>query len=139
MLKWFRKQRRAALLALPGEPVRVIADLDRLVSEPVGFRYAGKVHRIKPMSTEVFLSVLRDLARVHEIQRLKIQVDEGTMTKVMAALFMDVCDTLTYDDIAEMTYAQRTSLFANIIDIVKGSTKDEGGQAQKKSPESTTA
>jgi hypothetical protein len=116
----------------------MIADLDRLISDPVMFKFRGKRHFIKPISTEVFLAVLTDLARVHEIQRLRLKVDEGTMTKVMAKLFMDVCETLTYDDVAEMTYAQRASLFQNIIEIVKGSAS-EGSQAQKKSPLPTTA
>ncbi len=127
---WQKKNKRAALLALPGEPVRVLTDLDRMISEPVGFRWKGKIHQIKPMTNEVFLLVLRDLARVHEIQKLALKPDEGTMLKVYAALFMDVCDTIDYDDIASMSYAQVTSLFAEIMDVVKGKSKDD--PAQKK-------
>ncbi len=137
-LAFWKKSKRAALLALPGEPAKVLCDLDRLVSTPVCFIWGGNKHFIKPMTNEIFLAVLADLARVYAIQKSNLKADDGTMLKVYAKLFMDVCDTITYDDIASMEPAQVTVLFAGIMDVVKGKAKpDEQVSAQKKTSEKT--
>lgn len=132
MMSFFNRKRTPLGINL-GESVQVLTDLDRIISTPVGFRWKGRIHQIKPMSNEVFLSVLRDLARIHEVNRSGMKQDNEKMLRVYAALFMDVCDTITYDDVKEMLPAQVTALFSEIMDCVKGKTKPD--EAQKKTPE----
>ncbi len=121
---WKKKPTRVS-----SEDIRVVTDLDRLVSESVGFRWNGKVHLIKPMSTEVFLFVLKDLARMDAIYKSKIR-DEDTILRTYASLFQNVCDTISYDDVLKMSHAQITALFREIMDCVKG--KAQSDESQKK-------
>ena len=46
---------------------RVIADLDALIAKPVAFRFHGKTHLIKPVSTAEFLGFLEASVRIGEV------------------------------------------------------------------------
>jgi len=127
------KSPQAELTAQPG--VRLITDLDLLVTQPVGFKWKGKVHFIKPMSTAVYLGLLERLARMDAIYKQGSK-DHRLVIRAYAELFSFVCETIRYKDVEEMTQAQIRGLFAEIMATVTGKAQAE--IAEKKTlPEKT--
>lgn len=122
--------------------VRIVTDLDRMVSDPVGFRWNGKVHIIKPMSNEVFLGVFNELARMDAINQEIIKgatIDRDGITLAYASLFGIVCDTIKLKDVRQMTNAQMTGLFKEIMECVTGKAHAEVSQKKTQPGEAVGA
>lgn len=111
--------------------VKVISDLDRLISEHTGFKWQGKVHVINPISTELFLKLTAEFDRLQGLLKQDDR-DQKLVLDSYAKLFGAVCDTITIHDVREMTFAQIGALFALVMRCVTGQAQVEG---QKKSPE----
>lgn len=111
--------------------VKVISDLDRLISEHTGFKWHGTVHVIKPISTELFLKLTAEFDRLQSLLK-KDDRDQKMVLDAYAKLFGAVCDTISIHDVREMTFAQIGALFALVMRCVTGQAQVED---QKKSPE----
>lgn len=103
---------------------RVIADLDALIAEPVAFRFQGKSHLIKPISTAEFLKFLEASAKIGEVIVDKSAKPADIIT-AYHRLISSVCDTFTRRDVELMTEAQSWALFRVIVETVKGKPHDE--------------
>lgn len=119
---------RPARQAVP-ENTRVVVDLDRLACEPVGFRFQGKIHEIKPMSTARFLKACNELASIQTLIKSD-SITEEQVVEAYSKLFEAVCDTITTKDLYEMTIHQRGALTQQILEIIHGKSFSE----EKKSP-----
>ncbi len=100
---------------------RVIADLDALIAEPVAFRFHGKTHLIKPISTAEFLKFLEASAKIGEVLSNKASLAEDVIG-AYHRLICSVCDTFTRKDVEQLTEAQSWALFRVIVETVKGKT-----------------
>lgn len=122
---FYFKKRRADVGLGGATDARIVTDLDRLLAQPVGFRWKGKTHFIKPMSNAVFLNTLNELASLSNLFK-----DGRTNTKVVvqayAKLFRNVCDTITEKDVGEMSQAQIMALFRLVNNCVTGEAQVEG-------------
>lgn len=125
------KPTRAQAIAEKSPEIRIVADLDRLVSDSVGFRFKGQVHVIKPMSNKTFLGVLGQLASMDELQKSGVR-DRERVIEVYAGLFATVCDSITREDVDTMEPAQISLLFKEIMACVTGRAQIE--MAEKKTP-----
>lgn len=114
---------------------RVIADLDALIAEPVAFRFQGKTHLIKPISTAEFLKFLEASSRIGAVIANKTAKTDDVIT-AYHGLIMSVCDSFTRKDVEKLTEAQSWALFRVIIETVKGKPSDQ--EAKKKLLEMTT-
>ena len=106
------------------ENVQVVADLDKLIAEPIAFRWNGKVHTIKPLTTKQFFKVTQELAEVDLMAR-KVKEDRDSVTaerlmEMYANLFASVCDTIGKREVAEMQQAQIGALLNLVIECVTG-------------------
>lgn len=117
------------------EDVKVVADLDALIAQPVGFKLNGKTHVIKPVTTEQFFNLITKLEQLDTLKR-KIaatsDIDENEFVKAYHEVFSVACDTMTKDDLYQMTHAQRAALLQIILQAVGGTAQVD--QAQKKNP-----
>jgi hypothetical protein len=111
-------------------PVEIVTDLDRLISNGVGFKWNGKVHVIKPMKNRTFLLMLNELGKMDQLNKSGIR-DQREIVRAYARLFAVVCDTISFRDVEEMTQAQIRALFGQIMACVMG-------QAQVKEQEKKT-
>lgn len=98
---------------------KIVVDLDRLVSEPIGFRLQGKVHLIKPLDNKTFLKVVNELAKLDVLRstpnpEMKVVIDGYT------SLFQSVCDTITKQIVSDMNAHQIAALFQQIVDQITG-------------------
>jgi len=106
------------------DPSKVIVDLDALVSEPQTFKWAGKVHVIKPITVETFFKVTQNIAKLDQLR------DPSTLTQEMFVnaytdVFSSVCDTISSKDVETMTIPQRGALLQYILDCIKGQTQTQ--------------
>lgn len=111
------------------ENTRVVVDLDRLAAEPVGFKWRGKVHLIKPMTTQQYLSTCNEWAYLESVAKKK-DANEEDIVEAYVRLFSTVCSTLGRQDVYDMSLPQRGALMQQIFEIVSGKAFSE-----KKSPE----
>lgn len=115
------------------DEVKVVTDLDRLITEHTGFRWNGKVHVINPISTELFLKLTNEFDRIERL--IKGGSNEPKLVlDAYAKLFSSVCDTISIHDVREMTYPQIGALFTLVVRCVTGRAQVE---EQKKSPATT--
>lgn len=118
MLKRFLPARQAV-------EVRVVTDLDRLISEPVGFMLHGQVRRIKPLTQENFLYMVNELAALDMLRSEKERNPEKIRAAYMA-LFKKACEPITDEDLKRMTDAQIGALVQQIIECVTGRAQASG-------------
>lgn len=115
------------------ENVQVVADLDKLISEPVAFRFQGKVHLIKPMDVKTFLKTCNELTRLDDL-RSKKEIANKELIDAYANLFCAVCDTISIADVYEMTQAQVSALLQQILECVTGKGHLSGEKKTQLSP-----
>lgn len=113
------------------EDSKVLVDLDRLVSESVGFRLNGKVHTIKPMTTETFFKVANELAKL-SVLRSETEVDQKAVIGGYISLFESVCDTISKKDVYQMSQPQIAALFQQILNCITGTAYRD--DEEKKTP-----
>ena len=103
------------------KPTDVIADLDALISNDVGFIFQGKTHRIKAITTENFFNVTNAIAKLDSMRNGKYT--KADLLGTYAGIFSSVCDTIGPSDIENMTQAQVGALFQLILDCVTGKSQ----------------
>jgi hypothetical protein len=101
------------------KPAVVVADLDKLIAEPVAFRFGGKTHLIKPMSTSEFFSVTAKLGKMEEL-RSKENLEVKELIDAYYGLFSAMCTSLKRSDIESMSQVQVGALFQLMLDCIMG-------------------
>lgn len=120
------------------EPL-VVRDLDALVSEPVGFRFNGQVHTIKPIEAGELLILHEKFAQIQRLAEQK-DVTADELVDLYVEVFTSLSPTLTRADVEKMTQRQLTALFTLALDSVTGKVFSEvADRGEKKTPEIQTA
>lgn len=101
---------------------QVVADLDSLIVKPTPFRFNGKIHHIKPISTEVFFSIVNEIAHM-ETLRKKDDITAEELIDGYTRLIGSACDTIKRHDIENMTQAQVGALLQLVLDVVSANTE----------------
>lgn len=101
------------------EDSHVVADLDQIIAQPVGFRFGGKTHQIVPISTKEFYALANATAQLWALKDAK-EITPDQLIDRYYSLVASVCKTIKRRDIEGMTQAQVTALYALIMDAVTG-------------------
>lgn len=99
--------------------VKVVSNLDAMVSAPVGVQLHGKIIKIRPMSTRNFAVVSAALAEMVTLKD-KPDLTDADAKKLYQQLFLDVVDDLTIEDIERMETPQILALYQIILDCYGG-------------------
>ena len=116
------------------EDIRVVVDLDSLISEPVGFRFRGKIYQIQPVTTRQFMQmsqVLGELQSLNTAQKSGTEVHEETINAAFHRYVSAICPELTMELLVSMTLAQRGALLTLILRHATG-TVDQPETEKKK-------
>lgn len=97
-----------------------IADLDALIQSPIPFKCLGRIHYLKPVSTQVFFEVTNALARMSTMKDAAGTLGEERLLDLYFGLFSAVCDTLSRNDLKRMSQAQCAALLQLVIDTITG-------------------
>lgn len=99
--------------------IHVVVDLDRMIAKPVGVEFKGKIHFIKPMSQEVFMSTVNGMARL-DMMRKRSDLTKDELINAYTDVFSKCCDTIHKKQVLEMTDAQIGAFFQHVIDCITG-------------------
>lgn len=127
MFNWFKPSRSAAL----PRGGQLVSDLDKMISDPIAFKWGGRIHTIKPVTTEQFLKVSEAMLTINQlVQKNTLSVEE--IIDAYWRVFSAVCDSITKKDVARMTQAQLGALYQIIVETVTGKAHASG---EKKTPQ----
>lgn len=98
---------------------QVVADIDAIEVRPVAFKWKGKLHTIKPVSTKEYLKVTEVFGKMDALGKTSNYTVEQ-LVDVYAELIMTLCNTIKREDILEMSQAQVGALLQLVIDHVTG-------------------
>jgi hypothetical protein len=113
--------------AKTSEPVKVIADLDRLIADSIGFKLHGKIHVVKPLSTAQFFKIYDRFVKLEQMQKDigEKEKPEDLVVDALYEIFHSFADTLTKDDVRELTWTQVNALMSLVMETVQGKTHAE--------------
>lgn len=109
----------------PPENLKIIADFDSLIVEPVGFVYRGKSYEVKPVDTESFLKIADCLGHMNSLLNSRAQGAEVTDDVVYESYYnfiTPLCPTFTMKDLKSMKLPQLGGLVNLIIRHLTGET-----------------
>lgn len=109
-----------------------VVDLDAIISEPVHFRFNGKIHALKPMQLDEFLKFSNAQARLMDtLKDAQAKLGPKDLAEQYHQVVASVCDTISVDDILNMEQAQIAALYQLVIDLVTGQV-DQGDGKKKR-------
>ncbi len=114
----------------------IVSDLDKLISEPTAFRFQGRTHLIKPITTEDFFKLSNALARLDALKEAK-NVQASDLIDAYTQLVTNACDTINRADVESMTQAQVGALFQLILDVITGRVHAEKKNITDRYPSSS--
>ena len=122
--------------AIDGPEAVVVSDLDAMIAQPIAFRLQGKIHHLNPITVKEFFAYSNALLSIERLKEREVLKDED-MVNVYHGVIHSVCDSITKDDIKNMTHAQAAALLKLIIDHVTGKASlqpkaDQGSSVEKK-------
>lgn len=98
---------------------QMVADLDALIAKPIYFRWNGKAHEIKPISTKEFLVLTEKLNQMDQLRK-QAEIPMDDLVDSYSDIISVVCDSIQRSDILSMTQAQVSALFQLILDCMTG-------------------
>jgi hypothetical protein len=113
-----------------GPDAQVVSDLDAMVAERVAFRLHGKVHYINPISVKEFFAYTNALVQIQALEKVD-SVDANHVVDLYCALIQSVCQTVSRQDVKEMTQAQAGALIQLISDCVTGRAHAKNSDEKK--------
>jgi hypothetical protein len=115
------------------ESIPVVADLDRMIADPIAVKLFGKIHKIKPMNQETFL---RTVNALYEIDRMRtregVTVDE--INQAYSKVFAACCDSIGKKDVDKMTESQKAGFLKQVIAQVQGHAIPEESKKKTLNP-----
>jgi hypothetical protein len=125
---------KARAVFSPKGEVRVISDLDAIISETVGFRFEGKVYEIPPLTLETFIIAVQHLAVLDGLKN-KEKVTPEELLSAYTNLFSLVCPKVTRATVETMGHQRIAALLGLIIEVIMGKATLD---AEKKRPQTST-
>ncbi len=110
---------------------RLVADIDKIVSQPVSFNLHGRVRVLKPISTEEFLKFTKAYNELVLTQEQE-DVTAKTYIKNIYKMFKTVCNDISIKDIQEMNQVQIGALHGLIVRTVSGEIFTEDQESFEK-------
>lgn len=101
----------------------MVADLDALIAEPVGFRFQGKVYRCEPVDTKTFLQLAEVLEEVRQLIKSQgegLPISSEQIYEAYHRYISAVCPDFTISILKAMTLPQVHGLLNLVIKHVTG-------------------
>lgn len=105
------------------ESTKVVADLDKMVAQRVAFKWNGRTHFINPISTESYLKFVDASANITKcFQQIQdgVPINKHDLYKQYGEIFHLVCETISVEQVYDMTQHQVAALMGLITECVSG-------------------
>ncbi len=121
-------------------PMKIVADLDAIKAEPVGFYLHDKLFTIDPMDVITFMSMLDEYMNLMDLQKLKSVTADELVEKYFNC-FSKAIPKLKKDDVRNMSQQQCAALYELVMDTITGKVFTEKKKLYQavKSPEKKPA
>jgi len=110
--------------------VAPVADLDAIIADPIPFRFKGKIHYIKPIELGEFMKFANAQVELSKSSEVDSLLTAEMLAKRYHKVVSSVCDSISLDDIMEMSQAQIAALYQLVVDAITGQV--ETGDVKKK-------
>jgi len=110
----------------------VYANLDQLIAEPLPFRVHGKVHILKPVTTEEFYFLTNALSRLYTLRDQEKGVKADELIEAYFQVVSSICSTITRKDIEDMTQPQIGALYSLVLEHATGRSQKIDHEELKK-------
>ena len=126
------------------EPVKIISDLDSLISRRIGVKFQGKVLEIEPVDTQSFIRIAQASFEFHKLLHDKemnnVEVTQDQIYRAYYKFISILCPSISMDEIKSMKVQQLSALMQTIVAHISGKTakdmqalaEDLSQEAQKK-------
>lgn len=112
--------------------IEPVTDLDALIAEPVPFRYNGKIHNIKPIALDEFLKFTNAQANLMDaIKKDDVKLTADDLAGRYHSVISSLCDTISLDDVRNMSQPQVAALYQLVIDQVTGQVNTGDGKKKR--------
>ena len=98
---------------------KIVADLDAIKSEPVGFVLHGKEFTIQPLDVVGFMSMLDEYMTLMDLKKMENVTPEALVERYFNC-FSKVIPEITKKDINAMTHQQCAALYELVMDTITG-------------------
>lgn len=108
--------------------VKIVADFDQLIAEPIGFRFQGRDFEIKPVDTETFMKTTHSLQEIQDLLKKKGEGQEITNEEVYEAYLkftQPLCPQITLKILKSMSLSQIHALVNLIIRHILGDAEPQ--------------
>ena len=112
--RWLAKEKLSQF-----SPNKIVADLDLIKSEPVGFYLFEKLHVIRPLSVEDFMDYVDKYVNLMDLKN-RTEVTAEELIEKYFQCFSKVIKTLTKEDIRNMSQQQCAALYELVMDTITG-------------------
>lgn len=110
-----------------------VIDLDSITGEPVPFRFNGKIHKLKPISTATFFAYVNaEAAMMVRLKDKEKQLSVDEFCQMYYDVIASVCDTISLKDVRNMEQAKLAALYQLVIDLVTGHANTGDGKKKRK-------
>lgn len=124
---------------MPARPdVKLIADLDEIISQPIGFKFGGRDYVIQPVSTSAFLKITQAMENFQALLKVKDskpgEITEDIVYEAFYRWIVILVPEIKLAAVKKMAFAQLNALMTLMIQHITGQTSDamHGGSEKKK-------
>lgn len=115
----------------PFDELVVVTNLDAIKSRTIGFRFNGKIHKIKPLPVDKYIEATFAMAGIADIVANKKKLkSESQLLDAYEGIFSILCPSVTRADLNNMSVQQIGALYNTVLEQIMGRDQFE---AQKKS------
>jgi len=98
----------------------IVADIDAIEVNPVAFKWNGKAHYLRPVSTKEYLKIAEIFVRMDNLNKNQSEYSVNDLVDVYSELISSLCNTITKKDVLSMTQVQVAAIIQLIIEHVTG-------------------
>jgi hypothetical protein len=113
----------------------VVADLDKLIAEPVAFKFQGKVYTLEPVSTRIFMQLADSLGKAQALVKAQVAGESVTSDEIYLT-YVDVvkplCPEFGIEVLKKMTLPQVHALINLVMKQVTGQPMNLDESEKKK-------
>lgn len=108
-----------------------VANIDE-IGTPVSFKYNGKFHTVRSPNNDEYNELAFVWNKLVRVQKDEIKLTRMEILKIYHQFFSVLCDSITFENVSEMTHAQLGAINKVFQDQISGGVSSGTGSTEKK-------
>jgi len=119
--------------------LKIVSDFDKLVSEPVGFKFLGRVWKIKPVTNEIFMQVTLQYGKLVGFLQGEGELQGDALFEEYLKFIHPVCPEFKLEDLKKMNMPQLNALIGLIMKHLTGNVYSEANASTEENEKKKTS